>query len=48
VKAYTVVLSKKATKSVLKLDAQQRQTISKWIEKNLSGCENPKPLPLFL
>jgi mRNA interferase RelE/StbE len=40
--AYKVRLSKHAAKAVLKLDAGQRQIISKWIEKNLEGCADPR------
>jgi mRNA interferase RelE/StbE len=42
--SYTVRFSKHAAKAVLKLDVKQRQIISKWIEKNLEGCANPRAM----
>jgi mRNA interferase RelE/StbE len=41
---YTVRLSKHAAKAVSKLDVKQRQIISKWIEKNLEDCANPRAI----
>lgn len=39
---YQVLYTKKAIKQLLKIDANQRNIILAWIEKNLVGIDNPK------
>lgn len=41
-KKFKVVLSKKATKQLHKLDKQTFNLITSWIRKNLEGCEDPR------
>ncbi|HAJ4038380.1 MULTISPECIES: type II toxin-antitoxin system RelE family toxin [Bacillales] len=42
--AYQVVYTKKAIKSLNKIDQSQQRMIIAWIEKNLINTENPKSL----
>lgn len=39
---YKVVYTKKAVKSLRKMDKEQQRLIVSWIEKNLIGAEDPK------
>ncbi len=39
---YSVEFSKKARRELKKLDPNVALTITKWIRKNLEGCENPR------
>ena len=41
-KKFTVDYTKKAIKSLKKLDRQTQTMIYEWIGKNLEGCENPR------
>ncbi len=41
---YSVEFSKKARKELKKLDVNTALTITKWVRKNLEGCENPRRL----
>lgn len=41
-KKYKVVFTKKAEKQIRKLDRPTFYLITKWIKKNLEGCENPR------
>jgi len=45
---YTVVLSSKAKKQLLKLDKHTAKILTSWLRRNLEGCQNPyakgKPL----
>lgn len=40
--SYSVQYSKQAIKELKKLDRFTRQMIYSWIDKNLSGCEDPR------
>lgn len=40
--SYNVQYSKQAIKELKKLDRFTRQMIYSWIDKNLSGCEDPR------
>ena len=42
VKKYSVEISPNAQKTIDKLDTKTQNRISKWIEDNLDGCENPR------
>jgi len=42
--SYKVVYTKKAIKSLKKIDQAQQRLIVSWIEKNLINTENPKAL----
>ncbi|ONK24680.1 addiction module toxin RelE [Bacillus sp. VT-16-64] len=42
--AYQIVYTKKAIKSLSKIDPAQQRMIIAWIEKNLINTENPKSL----
>ncbi len=42
--SYKVVYTKKAIKSLKKIDRAQQRLIVSWIEKNLINTENPKAL----
>ncbi|MDR1954146.1 MAG: type II toxin-antitoxin system RelE/ParE family toxin [Clostridiales Family XIII bacterium] len=39
---YRIEIDDKAKKQLAKIDASQRRLISKWIDKNLVGCSDPK------
>lgn len=39
---YEVIYTKKAIKSLRKIDKKQQKLIIAWIEKNLIGAEDPK------
>ena len=39
---YNVVFTDRAKKQIKKLDKHTASLIIGWIEKNLSGCENPR------
>ncbi|MDR2109328.1 MAG: type II toxin-antitoxin system RelE/ParE family toxin [Coriobacteriales bacterium] len=39
---YTVRLSQKAVEAVARLDVSQRRIISRWVEKHLEGCVDPR------
>ncbi|AEC01423.1 type II toxin-antitoxin system RelE family toxin [Parasphaerochaeta coccoides] len=39
---YSIELEDKAVKAMKSLDRQISYIIYRWIEKNLSGCENPR------
>jgi len=41
---YQVIYTKKAIKSLKKIDKAQQRFIIAWIEKNLIGTENPRAL----
>jgi len=41
---YQVIYTKKAIKSLKKIDKPQQRFIISWIEKNLIGTENPREL----
>ena len=42
IKKYSVEISPNAQKVIDKLDTKTRNRISKWIDDNLNGCENPR------
>ena len=39
---WRLVISKKATKQLAKLDKPTSALIHSWLEKNINGCENPR------
>ena len=39
---YTVEITKKALKSLQKIDKTHAQKILLWLEKNINGCKNPR------
>ena len=43
--SYEVEWSRAATKELLSIEKKQRLMILKWVEDNLTSCENPKEFP---
>lgn len=41
---YEVLLTKKAIKSLKKIDHKQADFILNWLEKNLNGCTDPRSM----
>ena len=41
-KQYSVEYDPHVLKKLTKMDAPVRRRITKWIDENLSGCENPR------
>lgn len=42
---YEVEWSRAATKELLSIEKKQRLMILKWVDDNLTSCENPKAIP---
>ena len=43
--SYEVEWSRIATKELLSIEKKQRLMILKWVDDNLTSCENPKAIP---
>ena len=43
--SYEVEWSRAATKELLSIEKKQRLMILKWVDDNLTSCENPKAIP---